>query len=171
MRAVAYAATVALASLCGGVEAQEADSGVIAGVQGPVAICPFDDCYLTFVDEGLCLVLDQVFDPKTSSFEDSLNCIDDDNDTSYSCLNVLALRRYDQVRQADYSDPYILELMSSFEGQLDKCLPSWNKTIGLLEARQFVRYRLDRRSVRLGIELYRRGELRYDRMMLELSQE
>ncbi|MQW85986.1 hypothetical protein [Sinorhizobium saheli] len=132
-------------------------------------ICPIDDCYLTLVDETLCVIIDQVFDPQVVSFSNILNCFDG-NDNSYVCLNVLAQKRHSEERQADYSDPYIVELMTNFQVGLDRCLGEWEKGFTLQQNRQAVTYEMGNAKVILALSEYQRGPTKYDRLTLELSQ-
>jgi hypothetical protein len=136
--------------------------------RGPSLICPYDDCYLTLVDESLCVTLDKVFDETVSEFTNNLNCLDGD-ENSYVCLNVLSKKRYSEERKESYSDPHLLELMTDFQVQLDKCLREWTKSIFLTESRQAVSYRMGRAKVVLGLTEFVVNMDRFDRLTLELS--
>lgn len=133
-----------------------------------ISICPIDDCYLTLVDETLCNILDTAFDDNVSKFSNIINCIDGDRNT-YICLNVLSKKRYSEERKTDYSDPYLLQLMTDFQVRLDGCLSAWTKGISLTERRQAVTYGMGRAKVVLGLSEYKVGKITYDRLTLELS--
>ncbi len=134
-----------------------------------IPICPIDDCYLTLVDETLCSILDTAFDDNVSKFSNIINCVDGDKN-SYVCLNVLSKKRYSEERKTDYSDPYLLELMTDFQVRLDSCLREWTKNISLTERRQTVTYGMGRAKVVLGLSEYDAGKIKYDRLTLELSE-
>ncbi len=133
-------------------------------------ICPYDDCYLTLVDETLCSILDSVFDDNVAEFSNILNCMDNEEAQTYVCLNVLSRKRYSEERKADYSDPYLLQLMTDFQVRLDNCLSSWKKEIYLAEDRQIITYEMGKAHAVLGLAEYVVDGTKYDRLTLELGQ-
>lgn len=145
-----------------------AQSGSMINIdQGARIICPYDDCYLTFVDESLCDFLRSVFDDAITSFSNNRNCIAVD-DYSYDCLNILSRRRYSEERETEYSDPYILQLMTEFQVRLDICLSGWRKNIVFDERRQLVVYVWGAETVAIALSEINIQQVNYDRLTLEL---
>lgn len=111
------------------------ESSTSAGVRvfpADVSICPPNDgdCRLTLVDHSLCSWLAELLDPAMAEFHDAYNCLSS-SPGIYVCVNVLTRQKTDARNGTHYTDPYLVELASLYEAELDQRLPKWSKARGL----------------------------------------
>jgi hypothetical protein len=131
-------------------------------------ICPYDDCYLTFVDESLCDFLRDMFDDAKASFPNNRNCISTDDGYLYNCLNILSKRRFSPERETEYADPYLLQLMTDYQVRLDICLAGWTKRISFRVDQQLIIYRRGMVTAALALSETHIEGVVYDKLTLQL---